>query len=340
MRMAPWTVLGVFLLCAGCATGGSPAVTGDEPVNARGDGAAATAAAPTADAATGGGDEGATPPGGATVIERADEGVDADEEQRDESEADEAVIEAKPDLPSSELPGRLEIHRPNYLMPVTWTDRADGRSDAELKFQISLRHRIGDFPVYFGYTQVAYLRWLDEKNSRPFREINFNPEIWYRVRPGRLWPDEALDWLGLDLGYEHESNGEDLPQSRSWDRLYARPFFDAGPWHGALKVWYRIPESKKDSPADPSGDDNPEILDYYGYHELNVNYTFGDGDWLSVTTRYAAANRRGSLRLEYATPTPTRNSYFFFQLFSGYGESLQTFKQNRSRIGLGFALLR
>lgn len=349
MRGAPWMVVFVVLLCAGCATGRQPAATDPDPVPAAASisgGDPGTAARTSDGTGAFAGETSAAAADGtaADAAPETDTDTDADSDdddmELDEAEADEAVIEAKPDLPSTDLPGRLELHRPNYIMPVTWTDRANGRSDAELKFQISLRHRIGDFPVYFGYTQVAYLRWLDEENSRPFREINFNPEIWYRVRPGRLWAGEALDWLGLDLGYEHESNGEDLPQSRSWDRLYARPFFDSGPWHGALKVWYRIPESKKDSPTDPSGDDNPEILDYYGYHELNVNYTFTDGDWLSVTTRYAAANRRGSLRLEYATPTPTRNSYFFFQLFSGYGESLQTFKENRSRIGFGFALLR
>jgi len=240
-----------------------------------------------------------------------------------------------PDLPATSLPGGLELHRPNYIMPLTWTDRAHGKGDAELKFQISLKHRLGETPFYFGYTQVAYLRWLDRKHSRPFREINFNPELWYRFRPGRLPPD----WLGLDLGYEHESNGEDLPGSRSWDRLYARPWFEEGPWRGALKIWYRIPEPKKDSPDDPSGDDNPDILDYYGYHEATLGYTFDDGDWVSVMTRYAFATQRGAIRLDYAIPTPTNRSYFFFQLFSGYGESLQTYHDERTRIGVGFALL-
>lgn len=244
-----------------------------------------------------------------------------------------------PDLPSSQLPGRLELHRPNYIMPLTWTDDAAGNEDAELKFQISLRHRIGNFPLYIGYTQTAYLRWLDDEHSRPFREINFSPEIWYRLRPGRL-PGERLDWLGIDAGYEHESNGEDLPESRSWDRLYVRPWVEHGRWLAALKLWYRIPENPKASDTDPSGDDNPDILDYYGHHELKVGYTFADGDWAEVTTRYAFSNERGAIRLRYATPTPTRNSYFFVELFSGYGESLQTYRQNRTRVGIGFALLR
>jgi len=243
--------------------------------------------------------------------------------------------EAAPDLPVTSLPAGFELHRPNYILPLTWTNRAHGKSDAELKFQISLKHRIGKTPIYFGYTQVAYLRWLDRQHSRPFREINFNPEFWYRFRPGRLGPD----WLGLDLGYEHESNGKDLPGSRSWDRLYARPWFEQGRWRGALKVWYRIPEHGRSSPDNPGGDDNPDILKYYGHHEATLGYTFKDGDWVSVMTRYAFGHRRGAVRIDYAIPTPTYRSYFFFQLFSGYGESLQTYHDDRTRIGIGFALL-
>lgn len=285
-----------------------------------------------------------TPPGGALRAAPASAAMapppGSAAEPTPQGDADPAAAAGGgPDLPSTPLPGRLELHRPNYIMPLTWTDDAAGNEDAELKFQISLRHQIGNFPVYFGYTQTAYLRWLDEEDSRPFREINFNPELWYRMRPGRL-PGERLDWLGIDAGYEHESNGEDLPESRSWDRLYVRPWVEHDRWLAALKLWYRIPEDPKESPSDPSGDDNPDILDFYGHHELKVGYTFAGGDWTEVTTRYAFSDERGAIRLRYATPTPTRNSWFFAELFSGYGESLQTFKENRTRVGIGFALLR
>lgn len=240
-----------------------------------------------------------------------------------------------PDLPASGLPGTLELHRPNYVLPLTWTEDADGTDDVELKFQISLKHRLGDFPVYLAYTQTAYFRWMDEDDSRPFRETNYNPEVWYRVRPGRVY---RMDWLGVDVGYEHESNGEDVPASRSWDRIYVRPWLEHGQWLGALKLWYRIPEDPGDGPGDPKGDDNPDILDFYGHHELKLGYTFDDGDWAELTTRYSFSDERGAVRLRYATPV--RSSYFYVELFSGYGESLETFKENRDRIGIGFALLR
>lgn len=234
-----------------------------------------------------------------------------------------------------DLPGRLELHRPNYVLPLTWTDDAEDSDDVELEFQISLQHQVGRTPFYLAYTQESYLRWLDEDNSRPFREINYSPEAWYRFRPGGL----PWDWLGLDVGAEHESNGGGVGQSRSWDRLYLRPWFEQGRWRGHFKLWHRIPEGDKADEQDPTGDDNPQILDYYGHHQLALEYFFPRGARLTAKTRYAFAADRGALQLQYAWPTPTRESYFFVQLFTGYGESLQTFKTKRTRIGLGFALL-
>ncbi len=241
-----------------------------------------------------------------------------------------------PDLPSTTLPGRLELHKPNFVMPLTWRENTAGEEDIELEFQISLKYQLFSYPVYFGYTQTSYFRWLDAENSRPFRETNYNPELWYRFRPGRLWPD----WLGLDAGFEHESNGEDVPESRSWDRLYVRPWADYGRWAIALKVWHRLEEDPKEGPNDPEGDDNPQIVDFYGRHELKVGYTWDDGDWTELTTRYALAQDRGAARLRYATPTSGGGGYWYLDLFSGYGESLETFKDKRTRIGIGFALLR
>jgi len=54
-------------------------------------------------------------------------------------------------------------------------------------------------------------------------------------------------------------------------------------------------------------------------------------------TRYAFSDERGALRLDYAAPTGG-SGYWYVQVFTGYGESLETFRENRSRIGIGFAL--
>lgn len=254
--------------------------------------------------------------------------VAAQEEERESAKAD-------LDLSTITFPRGLSLYRPNYALPLTWSDDADGSADVEFKYQLSLQYQVARTPVYVAYTQTAYFRWLDDENSRPFRETNYNPEVWYRFRPGRL----PLDWLGLDIGYEHESNGEELPQSRSWDRGYARAWFDQGPWYGSLKLWERVPEGDPSTQEDPDGDDNPDILEYYGHHQLQVEYTFEDGDRLAATSRYSFSDHHGALRLDYATPTGTGSGYWYLQLFTGYGESLEAYRENRTRIGIGFALL-
>lgn len=236
-----------------------------------------------------------------------------------------------------QLPAGVSLYRSNFALPITWSEDADGVEDVEFQFQLSFQYKFVDTPVYIAYTQVSYFRWLDDENSRPFRETNYNPEIWYRFRRGRLWPD----WLGLDIGFEHESNGESQPQSRSWDRANVRAWFDHRQWRGSLKLWSRVSTADEPStPENPGGDDNPDIIDFYGHHELRLGYTFDNGDRLSAVSRYAFSDERGALRLDYAKPTGGGSGYWFVRLFSGYGESLETFRENRTRIGFGFALLK
>ncbi len=251
------------------------------------------------------------------------------------SENDGGASSAADDLATIQLPEGLSLYRANYALPITWSDDAAGSEDVEFKYQLSFRYQVARTPVYVAYTQTAYFRWLDDENSRPFRETNYNPEIWYRFRPGRLRPD----WLALDIGFEHESNGEEQPASRSWDRTYVRAWFDQDRWSGSLKVWSRVPDGEPSTPEDPDGDDNPGIVDYYGHHELRLEYTFDDGQRLSAMSRYSFSDHHGALRLDYAWPTGGGSGYWYAQLFSGYGESLETFRDKRTRIGIGFALL-
>jgi phospholipase A1 len=76
-------------------------------------------------------------------------------------------------------------------------------------------------------------------------------------------------WSGfrIDTGAEHESNGKDIPASRSWNRLYIMPYFENDYIIATLKAWYRLQENKKDGEEDVAGDDNPGIHRFW-YGEL------------------------------------------------------------------------
>src|SRR3546814_21151627 len=81
--------------------------------------------------------------------------------------------------------------------------------------------------------------------------------------------DWSSDVCSSDLfGGEHESNGLEVPDSRSWNRLYFAAYHEWNHTLLYLKTWYRIPEDPKKDPTDAKGDDNPDIEHSYGYGEI------------------------------------------------------------------------
>ena len=109
---------------------------------------------------------------------------------------------------------------------------------------------------------------------------------------------------GADIGAEHESNGQDVPDSRSWNRIYIAPFWAKGKNLVYLKVWYRIPEDAKKNPTDASGDDNPDIQKYLGHFELQVQRQFFDGHLAHISLRERSADRSPCTHHVHRLPRP------------------------------------
>lgn len=232
----------------------------------------------------------------------------------------------------------LSMHKENYLLFPTWSDRADNSDDMEVKLQLSLKQQIFDSRFYIAYTQKSFWRILDQADSRPFRETNHNPEVFFRyVAP----PEKAgrFSAWGADIGAEHESNGAREPISRSWNRLYVTPFVTWGNLRADLKIWQRLSEEVKDDPLDPAGDENPDIEDYLGNGELRLAYLFKNrymsGSLASLRTRWSFETERGSLQLDLSRPTKSKHVYVFAHLFTGYGESLIDYNRSVTRYGIG-----
>lgn len=230
--------------------------------------------------------------------------------------------------------GRLgrgfSLHKKNYILPLTWGNRARGAEDSEVKFQLSFKQHFGrDF--FLAYTQKSFWRVLDSENSRPFRETNHNPKVFYRL------PPRSVSWgrWGADLGYEHESNGAREPTSRSWDRLYIIPFVEYGKLRAELKLWHRISEEVKEDPLDPAGDENPDIQDFYGYGELRLFCETLPRHRASLMVRWNFATDKGGMRLDYSIPTRIENIFIYTHLWSGYGESLIDYNRSLTRYGIG-----
>ncbi|MDH5561432.1 MAG: phospholipase A, partial [Deltaproteobacteria bacterium] len=133
-------------------------------------------------------------------------------------------------------------HKPNYFLPVSYSTFQGDRKEKEAKFQLSFKQgffKMGGNVIFFAYTQKSFWQVFDLENSRPFRETNYNPELFFR---SDIVTTDHLGSFALDFGYEHESNGAREPISRSWDRLYFIIKHKSDFLVLKYKYWYRLPE--------------------------------------------------------------------------------------------------
>lgn len=216
------------------------------------------------------------------------------------------------------------------IQSYSWAD--DARKD-EVKFQLSLAFPIirgiaGDNSVLgMSYTQRAWWQAFNRSASSPFRETNYEPQLFV----GWATDYQLGDWTLRDIetGFNHQSNGRSDPTSRSWNRVYARLMAQNGNFQAQIKPWYRIPESS-------SKDDNPDITKYMGYYEAQVGYEWGESVF-TVKGHYNWNTGYGGGELGWSYPM-TKTLRFYTQLYSGYGESMIDYNFNQTRFGVGIML--
>ncbi len=232
-------------------------------------------------------------------------------------------------------------YRMNYFFPVTYNfspaDKPDGSeyNQLEAKYQFSAKVLLvndlfkSDSHLYFGYTQLSMWQVYDRDDSAPFRDTNYEPEVFVRV-------DKSYGFGGfgakqVDIGLNHQSNGQADPTSRSWNRIYANAILERKGMILMIKPWYRIPES-----ADR--DDNPDIHRFLGYGEVSVAYA-RKNHLLSFMFRnnLSTKDNKGAIQADYTFPL-TRILNGLFQVFSGYGESLIDYNHSNTRLSVGIAL--
>lgn len=237
----------------------------------------------------------------------------------------------------------LQPYHTNYLLPVVYAKAGHkNRKHYETQFQISFKktmfsNLLGfDENYAFGYSQTSW--WQTFKESKPFRETNYRPEIFVYG----FYGDRNSSLKGYQLGLLHESNGMDFERSRSWNRLYLSTFWQFGNFFVVPRVWYRFPERTKRSVNDEGGDDNPDIEDYLGYGDLTVALPWRSHVFkakLRNNLKFNSKNR-GALELEWTFPLWSKNFFGYINYFTGYGSSLEDYNTHSDRVGIGFALSR
>ncbi|WP_068711798.1 phospholipase A [Vibrio tritonius] len=277
------------------------------------------------------------------------ETASTDVKSNNESLVDERVQDEKK---VQDNPFVIMPHKANYILPITYNsnpnnkpfreddENADDLKKYEAKFQISFKmplalDLVGDGDLYFAYTNQSWWQVYNQDDSAPFRETVHEPEVFMLF--DNDWKIGGFTNSYWALGANHQSNGRSGTLSRSWNRLYGSMVFDKGDFALSATAWWRIPESRKDSPTDATGDDNPDITHYMGHFELVGLYGVGQQRYTFLVRNNLKQDNKGALQLTWSYPIH-RNLRAYVQYFNGYGESLVDYNVHTQRIGIGIAL--
>ncbi|MEH6561064.1 MAG: phospholipase A [Marinobacter sp.] len=245
--------------------------------------------------------------------------------------------------------GGFISYRPTYIMPITWMDSPNQTpvsprlgatgydyelENEEAKYQISFKVPLltglldDRTTLWFGYTQRSFWQVYNRDDSAPFRETNYEPEIFLRHHTN--WNLGSVALSGVTLGINHQSNGQSEPRSRSWNRVMASAAFTHGRWLFVVEPWYRIPDSSKD--------DNADIESYLGHANYNIVYKLAEDRTFSLKLmNNLRSDNRTSMEFGYSFPLGDTIKGFF-QYYNGYGESLIDYNHRIERFGLGIML--
>ncbi|NQZ22704.1 MAG: phospholipase A [Colwellia sp.] len=246
----------------------------------------------------------------------------------------------------------LTPHKMNYILPVLTTDKINRSAyedfgdwsehieEVEAKFQISLKVPLNNNDLFvkgdglfFGFTLKSWWQIYSDNISKPFRETNYQPEVFYLA---------PLDWhplggnTGLIVGFEHQSNGRSQLISRSWNRAYLNFLYEKDNFALSFRPWFRLSEDAKEDELSAEGDDNPDIGDYMGHFELSAIYKTSDYEF-SIQGRQNFSEHHGGLELGVTFPLWGKLRGYV-QFTKGYGESLIDYNHDQQRFGLGVAL--
>lgn len=221
------------------------------------------------------------------------------------------------------------LYKDNYFTVGTAVGQKPSALNSDVKFQISLSIRLTDATLpwntylYLFYTQLTF--WNVFQNSMPMRDMNFNPGI------GWTKPFFSKDrYIGkMTLIVEHESNGRDGDESRSWNRVALAGSAVVTDWlmvHG--KFWIPIID----------GMNNKDILRYAGLFRVGFTLTSSNKRWqgnLSLVKRKGNVFDWNTIAEVSWKVSEKANVNLFAQYYNGYGENLLDYNQFHSRLRVG-----
>lgn len=223
------------------------------------------------------------------------------------------------------------MFRDNYFITGIPTNKEINGQTADAKFQISIRQRLTKTTLpletflMLTYTQKSF--WNIYDNSSPFTDNNYNPGLSLSTPIMRNNQLRGMTVISL----EHESNGKDSLDSRSWNYLaLSATYFFNFYFSGQAKVW----------PALIDGENNQDLYKYRGYGLLAFNFrTLNDRFWCSliINPRDRLRSYNTTVELNFKL-SPKSNPYLFLQWYNGYGENLLNYNQYTSMVRIGICM--
>jgi phospholipase A1 len=224
------------------------------------------------------------------------------------------------------------LYKDNYFIFGPAVGQRATQQNTNIKFQISIAQRLTKSVLpwhsylYLFYSQKCF--WNVLENSMPMTDLNFNPGI--GLAKQLFVKNRFIGKLYFLL--EHESNGRDGDESRSWNKISFGLNVIVDPHlmvHG--KVWIPIVD----------GGNNRDILDYSGIYQMGMQF-------FSQNKRFNGAvtliKRRG-WNLNYNTIVELSyrlwkrdNQFLFLQYYNGYGEGLLEYNKFHSQLRVGIVI--
>lgn len=244
-------------------------------------------------------------------------------------------------------------YKPIYILPFRYSDdpnetpySGNGKAEyvtppgtnfnnIEAKFQLSFKTKLlqGIFwnrvDLWAAYTQISHWQIYNNELSRPFREINYEPELILNVPLNFKVFGFRARMAGV--AFNHQSNGKSLPFSRSWNRIIFHAGFERKDWSVYVRPWLRLRDSK---------DDNPDINRYIGRGDLNVIYTRNGSVYSLIASHNLELKTkiRGNLTFSWSHPI-SGNLKGYLQASHGYGETLIDYNFRQTTVGIGVSLI-
>lgn len=205
------------------------------------------------------------------------------------------------------------------------------------KAQFSFKSQVySEVPVYIAYSQIIF--WELSKDSKPFLDGTYNPEIFYSQKIG----DGYL--RSVDIGiWEHNSNGKAGLDSRSYDQSSARFnfLFEGKKWitEFAAKVKYIYNNDET----------NRDIYDYISPFQFQLKVLNLFDNFLDRTEflfDFIPGGKFGTVidnsgyqfGLQFHIGGVKVVPAFYLQYYTGYSETLINYDQrvNEFRAGISF----